>query len=405
MIGLCIRKRFTSKGAVYEYRFEIASIYGKRKWKTKSGFKTVTEARKAGRSAMVQYENYGHIVKDHISVADFFDLWFERDCMVDLKATTLSNYKKIVENILKPKLGAYRLRSMTREQLQSLLTKIYDLGYSRNSLVIIKALLTKSMNYAVDNHYLVCSPAVRLKVPRNRIPQVPTRSAPHYFIRVDIMQKIFARFPARSSAYIPLKLGYECGLRLGETFGLCWEDVDLITKVIHINRQVQWISKRERALYEGVSQSEQQEDGEGYWYFSAPKYNSYRAIEISDELAEILYNEKKAQEKAEEYYGEYYKRYYADNKILQEGNLSALTPNRIGTIPTYYPIHFVCVRADGTYINPRTMQYATKIIKEDICNEFNYHSLRHTHASLLAEHGAPQKYIQSRLGHAKLSTT
>ncbi|MDE6442002.1 MAG: Arm DNA-binding domain-containing protein [Clostridia bacterium] len=72
MIGLCIRKRFTTKGTVYEYRFEIASINGKRKWKSKSGFKTITEARIEGRAAMKQYENYGQIVKNQISVSDFF---------------------------------------------------------------------------------------------------------------------------------------------------------------------------------------------------------------------------------------------------------------------------------------------------------------------------------------------
>lgn len=162
MIDLCIRKRFTSKGTAYEYRFEIASINGKRKWKTKSGFKTITEARRAGRAAMMQYENYGHVVKDQISVADFFEIWFEKDCTVDLKPTTLTNYKKVVENLLKPKLGSYRLKSLTRELLQAFLVEMYDIGYSINSLISLKALLTKSMNYAVDNHYIVCSPAVRL---------------------------------------------------------------------------------------------------------------------------------------------------------------------------------------------------------------------------------------------------
>lgn len=44
MVELCIRKRFTSKGAVYKYRFEIASVNGERKWKTKSGFKMITDA-------------------------------------------------------------------------------------------------------------------------------------------------------------------------------------------------------------------------------------------------------------------------------------------------------------------------------------------------------------------------
>lgn len=75
MTNLCIRKRFTNNGTVYEYRFEIASVNGKRKWKTKSGFKTVTEARVAGKEAMKQYENYGHVVNDQISVSDFLDIW------------------------------------------------------------------------------------------------------------------------------------------------------------------------------------------------------------------------------------------------------------------------------------------------------------------------------------------
>lgn len=197
MIDLCIKKRFTTKGAVFEYRFEIASVDGKRKWKTKSGFKTVTVARKAGKAAMMQYENYGHVVKDQISVADFLDVWFEKDCMVDLKVTTLTHYKNTVDNLLKPKLGAYRLKSLTREVLQAFLVEMYDKGYSINSLISLKALLTKSINYAVDNHYIVCSSAVRLKVPKNRIPQIPTRSAPHHYIKSDVMEKIFERFPEK----------------------------------------------------------------------------------------------------------------------------------------------------------------------------------------------------------------
>ncbi len=366
MVDLCIKKRFTTKGTVYEYRFEIASVNGKRKWKTKSGFKTVTEARKAGKAAMMQYENYGHVVKDQISVADFLDVWFEKDCMVDLKVTTLTHYKNTVDNLLKPKLGTYRLKSLTRELLQALLVEMYDEVYSINSLISLKALLTKSMNYAVDNHYIVCSPVVRLKVPKNRVPQIPTRSAPHHYIKPEVMQKIFERFPERSSSYIPLKLGYKCGLRLGETFGLCWEDIDLVNKVIYINRQVQWYPDKERTIFDKVSKNGSTGCGDGYWYFSSPKYNSYRIIEISDELAEVLCREKKRQERAEEYYGVYYRRYYADSPLSLncKSNINQGIPNRVRIQETGYPVHFVCIREDYTFISPRTMQHATKIIKK-----------------------------------------
>ena len=37
--------------------------------------------------------------------------------------------------------------------------------------------------------------------------------------------------------------------------------------------------------------------------------------------------------------------------------------------------------------------------------KFDFHSLRHTHATMLAEVGADQKYIQTRLGHKDVKLT
>ena len=407
MANLCIRKRFTSKGTVYEYRFEIVRIGGKRKWQSRSGFKTVTDARKAGMAAIRQYENYGHIVNDQISVSDFLDIWIENDCKIDLKPNTVSNYTKIVVNLIKPKLGSYRLKSLTREVLQAFIVEMYDNGYAINSLIALKGILTKSMNYAVDNHYLVCSPEVRLKIPKNRIPLIPTRSAPHHFIKKEIMDSIFERFPERSSSYIPLKLGYECGLRLEETFGLCWEDVDFENKVIYINRQIQWMEDKERTILDKLSSNGSAQCGNGYWYFFAPKYNSYRAIEISDELTEILYKEKVRQQKAEDYYSSYYQRYFADRALTFNAQMPIYpeNANRISKSEIGIPIHLVCIREDGSFITPRTLLYTSSIIRKEITDEFDYHSLRHTHASMLAEVGVEQKYIQTRLGHSDVTTT
>ena len=49
-------------GKVYQYKFEIASIDGKRKFKNKSGFATKSEAKKAG---IIAYNEYltGHSFK------------------------------------------------------------------------------------------------------------------------------------------------------------------------------------------------------------------------------------------------------------------------------------------------------------------------------------------------------
>ena len=409
MSDIRVEKRTRGNGnVVYQYRFEIASIDGQRKWVSKSGFKTKAEAKQAGKDAQNQYENYGRVVeKDQISYSDFLDYWIENDCKVDLKPNTVEGYKKRIDSYIKPRLGNYRLRSITREILQAFIIDMFDAGFSYNSLTSIKGLLTKSLNFAVDHRYIAYSPALRLKIPKHRIPKTPTRQAPHSFIKTEIMQKIFERFPEGSSCFIPLKLGYECGMRLGEVFGLCWEDIDFENKVIYVNRQVQWLPDTERESLDKVKNNGSAECGNGYWYFSEPKYKSYRMIEISDELTELLVKERAKQLRAKDYYAVFYTNYDVEKPLTFHGREPdfPVSVNKISKDNDGYPIHLVCVRENGTFISPRTMQHVSKVIKKEISKDFDFHSLRHTHASMLAELGVEPKYIQARLGHSDMKVT
>ena len=58
MSEIMVRERFLRSGKkVYEYSFEMASVDGKRKRKSKSGFASKRDARIAGRKALSEYEN------------------------------------------------------------------------------------------------------------------------------------------------------------------------------------------------------------------------------------------------------------------------------------------------------------------------------------------------------------
>ncbi|WP_232365231.1 tyrosine-type recombinase/integrase [Lentilactobacillus fungorum] len=48
--------------------------------------------------------------------------------------------------------------------------------------------------------------------------------------------------------------------------------------------------------------------------------------------------------------------------------------------------------------------YCTEIQKK-LGFPFSFHSLRHTHATMLLENGAKMKEVRHRLGHAKITTT
>ena len=109
---------------------------------------------------------------------------------------------------------------------------------------------------------------------------------------------------------------------------------------------------------------------------------------------DLLKREKSRQDKAKLYYKEFNTYYHVDDDraLNTEGN---------GT-----PIKLVMVREDGKFIFPRTMQHTSQVIHYQLdYMEFDFHSLRHTHASMLAENDVPPKYLQERLGHKNLEVT
>lgn len=173
--------------------------------------------------------------------------------------------------------------------MQTFITDLYNDGFSINTIISIKGLLTKSFNYALENHYIMTSPANRLVIPQNMQPDKPTRRKEHIYLTKDNIDSLFERFPKGTSSFVPLQIAYHTGMRPGEVFGLVWDDIDFDNKVINVNRQIQWRqvkrSKKDIKKTNGTSESL------GYWYFTSPKYKSYRVIDIDDELVSILKEE------------------------------------------------------------------------------------------------------------------
>lgn len=67
---------------------------------------------------------------------------------------------------------------------------------------------------------------------------------------------------------------------------------------------------------------------------------------------------------------------------------------------------YVFCKQDGTILSRQCIQQSFK----RMCNAANvsyrsFHSLRHTHASMLLANGVHPKIVQERLGHARISTT
>ena len=353
MSKLSVRRR----GKTWEYYFEGAKISGQRYRPRKGGFRTKAEAIAAGNEALTKYFNNGYyFTPTKMSFSDLLDLWIKEYGEVNLKDTTLTNYKKRIKIHIKPELGMYQAITLTPIMLQEFINNKAKKGYSRNTLSVLKGILSSSFSYAVLMNLIPSSPMTNVKLPSPRNEQIESRTNPHIYILPEKIIDIFERFPEKSSTHIAMMSGYKGGLRIGEAFALTWEDVDFNNNTISINKQIQW------------------SETEKLWYFSKPKYDSLRVIKMDQDYMALLMREKERQKKAKEYYGnDYIKLYINEQKQLNlEGD---------GKI-----IHLVNIRENGESIIPRSMQYTSSIIHHKMdFPDFDFHSFRHPYVKLATQ--------------------
>lgn len=160
--------------------------------------------------------------------------------------------------------------------------------------------------------------------------------------------------------HIPLQIGFHTGMRVGEVMSLTWDCVDLEAQTIKI----------EKILYRNEFKQ---------WIFSTPKtQSSYRTIKIGDTLTSIL------------------RRFHMDQKANKL---------RCGEYYIKQDYDFVCLKENGELLTVDSIKYLSRIVNYELNIPFKFHSLRHTHATMLLEAGANIKAIQERLGHSKSSIT
>mgnify|MGYP000756119294 CR=1 FL=1 len=167
-------------------------------------------------------------------------------------------------------------------------------------------------------------------------------------------------------------LGRYCGLRINETFGLKWSNVDLTAGTITIDRQMQY--------------------QDGLIKLVSPKTrNSKRTIYLCPTLKTHL--EAKARRRDED------QKLFASVREQKVRYIDDLDGKKIPSTD------LVNCLPDGTIQTVNSFKYPSREIKQRLGINFKYHYLRHTYGTLMAEMNTPTHLLCSQMGHGHIHIT
>lgn len=374
------------RGKSWSYYFDAASIGGKRKKIEKGGFRTKKDAEAALAKALAEYDSSGSVfTPSEISVSDYLDFWFDEDCKMNHSNKTITAYESIIRNHIKPQFGAYHLKDLHAAPIQSFINKLKKEGYSKSTIHVMLAILGSALDYAVEPLcYIRENPCRRVKVG-----EVPKPARQRTVLTNEQFAQILELFPPESCFHIPIMLGWNCGLRVGECMGLTWDDVDFEMRTISVDRQM----------------SLHRASGQYFWSIKDPKNHSKRVIPFGETLYKALKTEKRRQAENELQYGEYYTiQHLNDFTEDVSTHFTYIEQMQKGTRPiARFPL--VCRYENGQMLTPLVFNSCARKIRISMGIYFDYHCLRHSHATKLIEAGVSAKATQVRLGHKQITTT
>lgn len=272
----------------------------------------------------------------------------------DLKPTTASHYRIIVESYVRPAIGSIRLRDVKPTTLRKFYADLAGKrGLGSKSIRNVHVLISNALSLAVSDGYLPSNPAKgRDVVPTGRSREMKCWDA-------DETRKFLAT-AADDRLFAAWRIVATCGLRRGELLALRWADLDFHAGTLRV----------ERALVVDPNTHK--------FVFQSPKTErSRRTIDLDSVTVDAIKRHRVAQAQER----------LAAGDAWAEGDL--VFSNEI-----------------GEPIRPETFaRRFHALVKVAGVTRIRVHDVRHTAASLALQAGVPLHVVSDMLGHATSSIT
>lgn len=313
-------------------------------------FKSQKEARTWLQETLSQIQNGMTLTAARVNVKVFLEEWLD-SYKSSVRPKTIRQYAQIVHQHILPYFGEIKLKDLRPDQIQALYNAKLATGVSPRTIILIHAVLHRSLKKAMKWGLIGRNPADAVDRPRFRKKEM--------LILTDNQARAFLSASKGTRFEALFWIALSTGMRQGEILGLKWTDLNWKTRKLHIQRQIQRIQ------------------GEGLVFTEPKSASGRRTIVISETTLRVLQEHFKLQQQ---------EKVFAGNNWVEVG---LMFPSTIGTPLDHRNLYRV---------------FKEKLNRAGLPN-IRFHDLRHTAATLMLQQGIHPKIVQERLGHADISIT
>lgn len=320
---------------------------GKRKSKSKGGFKTKGEAK--GYAIILEKEllDGGSLNDCDTPLPEYFWKWYETFKEPIISARTKKSYENTY-SVLKKYFNGKALSDITRTTYQTFLTE-YGKTHAKETIQKINVHVRACVKNALYDKLITRDFTERTSVVFDK-----TRTQQIEYLNIAQMKKLVEYISSSLNTHFTSKymilLAVYTGMRLGELQGLQWRDINFNFKTISVRRA--W--------------SDVEDD-----FKETKNKSSIRTIRVNDDILNYFRSLKQS--------------------VDPESSKQQVFLNQYGTVPT------------SNAVNKTLRESLKKIGVEK--RGFHFHSLRHTHVAYLLANQIDLYAISKRLGHSDIGTT
>lgn len=326
-------------------------ITGERKQPYRSGFKTKKEAQFAEVEFITTFKSENYFNPSNEVMKTFINKWLNNVYKHEVQITTFERAQQVIKTHILPEFAEYEVSTIKTYDIQQFLSDKSNSGLAQATVKIIKNVLSKAFQTAVDWELIKKNPTERVKVPSIVKKEKEVWTAEE--------AKVFLENCDQLRWLVAFTLALHTGMRRGEILALKWKNVDLEQRTIKIKESLAYTKEK------------------GLIFKSAKTTNSVREIVIPPSLVDLLMKIKEEQKEIK---------------------------RRMG--PSYNNNDLVICTEDGKPIYLRNLLRTFKrIIHRAGVKEITLHDLRHSNATLLMKQGINPKIVSERLGHANVGIT